>query len=67
MMRATVKITDSREVVVTLIATDEEILVRGITVEFEDMPIMRMPFFTHGRRLHTTCRNMDDEIETMEL
>lgn len=67
-MRAEVKIVpESREVVVTLIATDEENLVRGITVEFEDMPIMRMPFYHHGTRLHTVCRLNGDGTDTMEL
>lgn len=64
-MRAEVKITDSREVVVTLIPTDEESLVRGITVEYDDMPIMRVPFASHGKRLHTVCRE-DDDLDTVE-
>lgn len=65
-MRATVVIDDKREVIVTLIADDEEELVRGLTVEFDGAPILRVPFFTHGKRLHTTCSRFDDDIEMVE-
>jgi hypothetical protein len=61
-MRATVTIDENREVVVTLIPDDEEKLVKGITVivQGDDAPIMRAPFFIHGKMLHTVCSLVDE-------
>lgn len=67
-MRAEVTIDEKREVIVTLIPTDEENLVRGITVKMEDeAPIMRTPFYSHGKRLHSICSLIDpDAIDRVD-
>lgn len=69
-MRAEVTIDEKREVVVTLIPTDEEKLVRGITVFVggDPRPIMRMPFYIHGdeKVIHSICRRDSDNVEMVE-
>lgn len=67
-MRAEVLIDENREVVVTLIPTDEEQLVHGLTVivQGDERPIMRTPFFTHGKRLHSVCSLDSDTVDRVE-
>lgn len=66
-MEAEVSITDNGIVVVKLVPNDiRPVILTGLLVEYDGMPVMARPFFSHGRQLHTVCSENDDIIREIE-
>lgn len=41
-------------------------IIKSMALEIDGMPIVVVPFYMHGKTLHTVCRENTDVIDTVE-